>query len=154
MNAPAKLRALIAGRYVPVRLIARGGMGVVYEVEHTVTGEHLALKVLPSGVGASRDVLERFKREARVSARIRSDHVVRVTDADVAPELDGAPFLVMELLEGADLDREIAEYGWLSPGATVRHLRQLARGLDKAHKLGIVHRDLKPENIFLCMRVE
>src|SRR5437762_1881484 len=132
MNAPAKLPALIAGRYVPVRLIARGGMGVVYEVEHTVTGEHLALKVLPSGVGASRDVLERFKREARVSARIRSDHVVRVTDADVAPELDGAPFLVMELLEGADLDRRAAE----APpdrATIVDWLRQIAAAIDKAH---------------------
>jgi serine/threonine-protein kinase len=100
MNAPPSLPAIIATRYVPVRLIAQGGMGAVYEVEHTRTGEHLALKVLLSGVGASAEALGRFKREARASARIKSEHVVRVIDADVAPELEGAPFLVMELLDG------------------------------------------------------
>ena len=106
MVATPSLPAVIASRYVPVRLIAQGGMGAVYEVEHARTGEHLALKVLLSGVGASAEALSRFKREVRASARIRSDHVVRVIDADVAPELDGAPFLVMELLEGTDLERE------------------------------------------------
>ena len=80
-------------------------MSAVYEVEHTRTGQRLALKVLLSSVGASGEALARFKREARASARIKSEHVVRVTDADVArPELDGTPFLVMDLLEGADLD--------------------------------------------------
>ena len=83
-------------------------MGAVYEVEHARTGERLALKVLLAGVGASAEPLERFKREARASARIKSENVVRVTDADVAPELEGAPFLVMELLEGLDLERTAA----------------------------------------------
>src|SRR5206468_11381427 len=82
MKTAPKLPALIAGRYQPVRLIAKGGMGAVYEVEHARTGERLALKVLLSGVGASEEDLERFKREARASARIKSEHVVRVTDAD------------------------------------------------------------------------
>jgi serine/threonine protein kinase len=149
MNAIAKLPRLIAGRYMPVRQIGRGGMGLVYEVEHSVTGERLALKVLPSGVGAPRDVLERFKREARASARIRSEHVVRVTDADVAPEMNGAPFIVMELLEGTDLDRRST--GAPPDRATIIDwLRQIAAALDKAHALGIVHRDLKPENLFLA----
>ena len=149
MNATAKLPGLIAGRYLPVRLIGRGGMGLVYEVEHTMTGERLALKVLLSGVGAPRDVLERFKREARASARIRSDHVVRVTDADVAPELNGAPFLVMELLDGVDLEQRATE----SPpdrATVIDWLGQIAAAMDKAHALGIVHRDLKPENLFLA----
>jgi serine/threonine protein kinase len=143
------LPAIIASRYVPVRLIAKGGMGAVYEVEHARTGEHLALKVLLSSVGSSAEELERFKREARASARIKSEHVVRVTDADVAPELGGAPFLVMELLEGADLEREAASAP-LPPATVVGWLRQVARALDKAHRLGIVHRDLKPENLFLA----
>ena len=148
MNTAPKLPALIAGRYQPVRLIAKGGMGAVYEVEHARTGEHLALKVLLSGVGASAEDLERFKREARASARIKSDHVVRVTDADVSPELDGAPFLVMELLEGMDLERKAAA---ARPDAAtvVDWLRQVAVAIDKAHRLGIIHCDLKPENIFL-----
>ena len=125
-------------------------MGAVYEVEHARTGEHLALKVLlSSSVGPSPDELERFKREARASARIKSEHVVRVTDADVAPELDGAPFLVMELLEGADLERQ-AGHSPVAPATVLEWLRQVARTLDKAHRLGIVHRDLKPENLFLA----
>jgi serine/threonine protein kinase len=148
MNTAPKLPALIAGRYQPVRLIAKGGMGAVYEVEHARTGERLALKVLLSGVGASPEDLERFKREARASARIKSEHVVRVTDADVSPELDGALFLVMELLEGMDLERKATAE---RPDATtvVDWLRQVATAIDKAHRIGIVHRDLKPENLFL-----
>jgi serine/threonine-protein kinase len=151
MNVPPSLPAIIASRYVPVRLIAQGGMGAVYEVEHTRTGEHLALKVLLSGVGASAEALGRFKREARASARIKSEHVVRVIDADVAPELGGAPFLVMELLEGRDLEREAAAER-PAPGTVVDWLRQVAVAIDKAHRLGIVHRDLKPENLFLTKR--
>ncbi|MEP6653387.1 MAG: serine/threonine-protein kinase [Myxococcales bacterium] len=148
-TAAPNLPPMIASRYVPVRLIAKGGMGAVYEVEHARTGEHLALKVLLSSVGSSAEELERFKREARASARIKSEHVVRVTDADVAPELDGAPFLVMELLDGADLEREAASAP-PRPAMVVEWLRQVARTLDKAHRLGIIHRDLKPENLFLA----
>jgi len=148
MSAATNLPAVIAGRYHPVRLIAKGGMGAVYEVEHARTGERLALKVLLSGVGASAEDLERFKREARASARIKSEHVVRVIDADVAPELDGAPFLVMELLDGLDLERKVVA---ARPDAAtvVDWMRQVATAIDKAHRLGIVHRDLKPENLFL-----
>jgi serine/threonine protein kinase len=148
MNAAPKLPTVIAGRYVPVRLIAKGGMGAVYEVEHARTGEHLALKVLLSGVGASPEVLERFKREARASARIKSEHVVRVIDADLAPELNGAPFLVMELLEGTDLESKASAP--TDPATAVDWLRQIATAIDKAHRLDIVHRDLKPENLFLA----
>jgi serine/threonine-protein kinase len=151
MTSTPSLPDIIASRYVPVRLIAQGGMGAVYEVEHVRTGEHLALKVLLSGVGASPETLERFKREARASARIKSDHVVRVIDADVAPELDGAPFLVMELLEGSDLERKAAGER-PSPGTVVDWLRQVGVAIDKAHRLGIVHRDLKPQNLFLTSR--
>jgi serine/threonine protein kinase len=147
--------AEIAGRYRVVRTLGRGGMGIVYEVEHHHTGQHLALKVListhglPQGVGA--EAIERFKREARASGKIKSEHVVRITDADAAPELDGAPFLVMELLEGTDLGA-ITDDKPASRADVVNWLRQAARGLSRAHALGIVHRDLKPENIFLTHR--
>jgi serine/threonine-protein kinase len=147
--AAPKLPAVIASRYVPIRVIGRGGMGMVYEVEHARTGEHLALKVLLSTFEPSPDALERFRREARASARIKSDNVVRVTDADVAPELDGAPFLVMELLEGMDLEKA-ATASRPTPATVVEWLRQVAPAIDKAHRLGIVHRDLKPENLFLA----
>src|SRR5450432_3286114 len=140
---------MIASRYVPVRLIGKGGMGAVYEVEHARTGERLALKVLLSGLGTSAQAIERFKREARASARIKSEYVVRVTDADVAPELDGLPFLVMELLEGMDLEQAAAASP-PAPQTVLAWLRQVAQVIDKAHRLGIIHRDLKPENLFLA----
>jgi serine/threonine-protein kinase len=123
-------------------------MGVVYEVEHLHTGQHLALKVLTQSPGASP---ERFRREARATSSIPSDHIVRVTDADVAEELGGAPFLVMELLEGSDLERATGDRA-ATPAEVIDWLRQVARGLDKAHARGIVHRDLKPENLFLTRR--
>ena len=96
---------VIANRYRILREVGRGGMGVVYHAQHTNTGESVALKVLLAHTGAQADMLERFKREMRAPALIRSEHVVRVTDADVAPELGGALFLVMELLNGSDLER-------------------------------------------------
>jgi serine/threonine-protein kinase len=142
------LPPVIAGRYRPVRLLGKGGMGAVYEVEHVHTGQRLALKLLTPQPGAS---VERFRREARTASRIQSDHVVRVTDADAAPELDGAPFLVMELLEGTDLERKTGERA-AAPEDVLEWMRQVARGLSKAHEAGIVHRDLKPENLFLTER--
>jgi serine/threonine-protein kinase len=140
---------VIVGRYRVERLIGSGGMGAVYEVEHLHTGQRLALKVLTmQHQGAA---VERFKREARAASRIQSDHVVRVTDADVAPDLGGTPFLVMELLDGADLEHATA--GGAAPREdVVAWLRQVARALSKAHEAGIVHRDLKPENLFLTRR--
>jgi serine/threonine protein kinase len=143
---------LIASRYRVIRELGRGGMGVVYLVEHTRTGDQLALKLL-HGVGArDEQVIERFKREARASSRIKSEHVVKVVDADVAPELDGAPFLVMELLNGTDLDKQLKTEGPLRPDVALHYLAQAARALDKSHSTGIVHRDLKPENLFIHHR--
>ncbi len=140
---------MIAGRYRVLQELGRGGMGVVYMVEHVNTGQTQALKVLLSHVGAKADLVARFQREARTPAQIRSEHVVKVTDADVAPELGGAPFLVMELLEGVDLDHRLTERGALPPGDLIAIFSPIAEVLDRAHALGIVHRDLKPENIFL-----
>jgi len=148
-DAPSAIPKVIAGRYRVLRLIARGGMGAVYEVEHTHTGQRHALKVLLARENIPAELIARFKREARASANIKSEHVVRVTDADVAPELGGAPFLVMELLEGQDLET-LASLGRPDPAIVVGWLRQVASALDKAHRLGIVHRDIKPENLFLA----
>jgi serine/threonine-protein kinase len=149
VTAVAKLPSIIASRYLPVRVIGRGGMGVVYEVVHERTGEHLALKLLLAGGAAPITDLHRFKREARAPAKIKSQHVVHVLDADTAPELENAPFLVMELLEGLDLE-QAATLSRPSPATVVEWLRQIAPALDKAHRLGIIHRDLKPENLFLA----
>ena len=148
---PSDLPALIGGKYRPLGVIGEGAMGIVYSVEHTQTGEQLALKVMTAHHGATRDAIERFKREARASAKIKSEHVVRIIDADVAPELDRAPYLVMDLLDGTDLEKASGEQA-LAASLVVDWLRQIARVLDKAHRLGITHRDLKPENLFLTHR--
>ncbi|MDC0747340.1 serine/threonine protein kinase [Polyangium mundeleinium] len=155
MSNPAeniKPGTVIADRYRVVRQLGRGGMGSVFLVEHVHTDEQLALKILHSAVISDAVALERFRREARTPARINSDHVVRVTDADIAANLNGAPFLVMEYLRGEDLDQRIERVGPIPPTDVVLYLRQAARALDKAHALGIVHRDLKPENLFLTTR--
>ncbi len=143
---------VVAGRYRIVRELGRGGMGSVYLAEHVNTGGHWALKVMHGSDHLGADRAARFRREARASSRITSENVVRVTDADVAAELDGAPFIVMELLDGEDLDHLLTARPSLSPKETVDILLQVARGLDKAHAAGVVHRDLKPENIFLHRR--
>jgi serine/threonine protein kinase len=127
-------------------------MGAVFLVEHVHTGDRAALKLLHDAAATDPESIERFKREARAPARIQSENVVRVLDADTAPELGGAPFLVMELLHGSDLQKIVARNGPLPPGEVARVLGQIARALDKAHAIGIVHRDLKPENLFLHQR--
>ncbi|MDI3283253.1 AAA family ATPase [Polyangium sp. 15x6] len=146
---PEKIPELIASRYRVVHPIGEGNMGTVYLVEHVYTGEELAMKVLQAHVGTNAKLVKRFKREAWLPARIRSDHVVRVIDADVAPELGNAPFLVMELLRGSDLEAYVQRMQKVPAAEVVGIYWQVADALSKAHALGIVHRDLKPENIFL-----
>ncbi len=143
---------LVAGRYRIVRELGRGGMGSVYVAEHVNTGGRWALKVMHGNDHLGADRAARFRREARASSRITSENVVRVTDADVAAELEGAPFIVMELLDGEDLEHLLAARRQLGAKETVDILLQVARGLDKAHAVGVVHRDLKPENVFLHRR--
>ena len=140
---------VVAGRYRVLGELGRGGMGVVYRVEHTRTGEQLALKVLTGAARFDAQSLARFRREARASAKVDSPYVVRVMDADDAPELGGTPFLVMELLKGEDLERRVVEHGPLAPADLVPILAQVGSAVERAHRVGVVHRDLKPENLFL-----
>jgi serine/threonine-protein kinase len=151
-GAPLEPGHVVAGRYRVESCIGEGGMGAVYLVRHVHTDERLALKVLHAHVLRDESAVERFRREARAPARIANEHVARVTDADTAADLGGAPFYVMELLRGRDLERVLDEQGPLPPVLVVEYLHQAARALDKAHAMGIVHRDLKPENLFLTER--
>ncbi|MEO8874266.1 MAG: protein kinase [Polyangiaceae bacterium] len=151
-SAPLRPGLIVAGRYRIEQQIGEGGMGAVYLVRHVRTDEMLALKVLHADVLKDATAVERFRREARAPAKIASEHIARVTDADTAEDLDNAPFYVMEYLRGRDLDRVLAEDGPITPTQVVEYLRQTARALDKAHQLGIIHRDLKPENLFLTQR--
>jgi eukaryotic-like serine/threonine-protein kinase len=145
---PVGLPEMIGGKYRPRNVLGTGATGTVYSVEHSFTGELLALKVMRSHLGGSADAIARFKREARAVSKVRSQHVVRIFDADVAPELGGLPYLVMDLLEGIDLEQLSGDKA-VAPESVVEWLRQVALALDKAHRIGVIHRDLKPENLFL-----
>ncbi|MBK8940789.1 MAG: serine/threonine protein kinase [Polyangiaceae bacterium] len=138
--------AVFAGRYRITRPLKSGGMGSVYVAEHITTLQRVALKTMRPEIVAS-DVLQaRFAQEAKVSTIINSRYVVGVTDAGVE---QGLPFLVMELLSGAELGDVLNQRGALPFEQVAPILNQLAKGLDKAHAAGVVHRDLKPENVFL-----
>jgi serine/threonine-protein kinase len=143
---------IINGRYKVEKLIGHGGMGTVYAVAHTNTGEALALKLLHPALAENDAAVQRFRTEARAPVRINSDNVVRVVDADVCHELGGVPFMVMERLEGQDLRSELKRRGALPAGEAVLYLTQVARALDKAHVQGIIHRDLKPANMYVVKR--
>lgn len=143
---------VIADRYYVLRELGRGGMGVVYQVLHKETSEQYALKVLLAQKATKGDSVERFKRELKLPARIKSEHVVQVFDSGEVIEEAGAPFYVMELLRGCDLRHLIDIKHAFTAQEIVWILRQLAQGLSRAHEIGIVHRDLKPDNIFLHCR--
>ncbi|APR74895.1 Putative serine/threonine-protein kinase pknH [Minicystis rosea] len=142
---------VFARRYRILRLIATGGMGAVYEVLHLSTERRRALKVMHPHVLASEALRERFKREARIAARVESEYIVDVFDAGV-DEPTGTPFLVMELLRGEDLGARLARLGRLPKEEVATYLHQTALALDKTHRAHIVHRDLKPRNLFLTER--
>ncbi len=138
---------LLIGKYRVTREIGRGGMAAVYEAEHTSLGKKVAVKVLAAELAASTIVIERFFREARAAASVRSPYIVDVYDSGRLE--DGRPFICMELLEGESLYDRMARIRLIDPETTVRVINHSAKALTKAHAAGIVHRDLKPENIFL-----
>ncbi len=141
---------LVADRYRIVRTLGSGGMGGVYEAEHELIGKRVALKCLHREYSRDRDLVERFKREARAATAIGNEHIVDVTDMGDLP--DGAPFLVMEVLQGQTLSDLIEEGGGMRIARAMHIARQVCDALGAAHDKGIVHRDLKPENIFLIKR--
>jgi serine/threonine-protein kinase len=148
---------IVADRYRVVSPLASGGFGAVYVAEQLATDRRVALKMLwPHHVQGG---VERFLLEARIAGRLNSEHIVQILDAGTDP-VHRAPYLVMELLEGADFEQLVEREGPLGPERTVEYVRQVAVGLDKAHKFidrdghptPIVHRDLKPGNLFLARR--
>ena len=135
--------------YAVGTLIGTGGMGEVYNGTHMRTRRKVAIKMLHPHLIDDPQVLKRFKREAEVTGQLGSEHIVGVIDID---EVDGQPFLVLELMEGQDLSTRIKTAGPLGLEETAEMVQQLAAGLDVAHRAGVVHRDLKPDNVFLCPR--
>ncbi len=136
-----------------VRCVAFGGMGAVHEAVHVETERVVALKVLLPSLVDQPELRDRFRVEARITARIESDAIVQVFDAGVDVET-GMPYLVMEMLRGETLFHRVERAGSLSPAVACGFLAQLASALDKAHEAQIVHRDLKPENLFLARRAD
>ena len=138
----------MAGKYVVDRVIGSGGMGVVVAARHLQLGERVALKFLRTSTDES--FVARFLREAQLAVRIKSEHVARVLDVGTLD--DGEPYMVMELLEGSDLDRLVREEGLLPLDVALDYVLQACEAVAEAHSLGIVHRDLKPANLFLVRR--
>jgi serine/threonine-protein kinase len=143
---------IVAGKYRVERVLGVGGMGVVVAARHTTLDQVVAIKFLVGDrTGSTREELvARFLAEARAAARIESDHVCRVFD--VEQTANGVPFMVMEYLEGNDLEEELERRGQLGITEAVDYVLQAAEAIAAAHQVGIVHRDLKPANLFLAAR--
>jgi serine/threonine-protein kinase len=138
----------VGDSYEVEKLIGRGGMGEVWAARHLrLANKQVAVKVLHTkGAPLTADQLTRFKREADIATRINHPNVVEVHDYNTLAS--GAPYLVLELLQGESLASRI-RFGALSVEEATQVVRQVGSALDASHKLGVVHRDLKPDNIFL-----
>jgi serine/threonine protein kinase len=139
--------SVVNGKYRLTRLLGDGGMGSVYEAQHTVLGTRVAIKVLHPELARRTGLVERFLQEARVAAQIRSPHVVHVTDVDRTP--DGQAYIVMDLLEGEPLSSVLERQHKLPVATACLYALQILEALEAAHALGVIHRDLKPENVFV-----
>jgi serine/threonine-protein kinase len=137
----------VGNKYRLLRLLGEGGMGSVWVALHEPLRAEVALKFMHRQQASDPEARARFEREARAAARIRGEHVVHVLDHGMH---DGVPFLVMELLEGEPLSEVLHREGTLDAAVAIELLRQIARGLQRAHDQDVVHRDLKPSNVFLC----
>jgi len=147
----------LGDRYEIVRLIGSGGMGSVYEGVDVATGGRVAIKLIHESASAYMSgppsSFSRLRREARAMRAINTPHIVSVLDAGAHPET-GVPYIVLELLEGEDLQRTIDRVGPLPPPFALRIVAQACLGLSAAHAAGVVHRDIKPANLFLERRRE
>ncbi len=140
---------ILAGKYLVEHVIGDGGLGVVLKATHQQLDQPVAIKHLKPSMASRAEVVERFLREARLAARIKNEHAVKVHDVDAVPS--GIPYMVMEYLEGRDLDQVLAESP-LPIDVAIDYVLQAIEALAEAHTAGIVHRDLKPANLFLAKR--
>jgi eukaryotic-like serine/threonine-protein kinase len=141
------------GSYQLGELVGRGGMGEVYRATHRMMARPAAIKLIrpdmidAAGRDGARLALKRFRREAEVAASLRSPHTVELYDFGVTP--DRTFYLVMELLEGVDLETLVRKTGPLPAGRVIHIVRQTCESLEEAHAAGLIHRDIKPANIHL-----
>jgi len=145
--SPVREGEILAGKYRVERVLGQGGMGVVVAARHAELDELVALKFLLPEALSEPEAVARFLKEARAAVRIKSEHVARVHDVG---QLDsGAPYIVMEYLEGSDLGAILHTRGPLPVDDAVDYVLQACEAIANAHVLGIVHRDLKPSNLML-----
>jgi eukaryotic-like serine/threonine-protein kinase len=146
-SAPVAIGELLADKYRVERVVGVGGMGTVVAATHLELERTVAIKFMRPEALEDRVAVERFIREARAAVRLRSEHVARVMD--VGRMENGAPYLVMELLDGCDLATYRETQGRLTVDVASDYILQACEAVAEAHALGIVHRDLKSANLFL-----
>ncbi|HEY2734542.1 MAG TPA: serine/threonine-protein kinase, partial [Polyangiales bacterium] len=149
-DSPVTAGQVLAGKYRVERVLGSGGMGVVVAAWHLELEQRVAVKFLHPLALERPDTAERFRREARAAAKIRSEHVARVIDVGIME--GGLPYMVMEYLDGHDVAQEMQRVGPLPISSAIDFTLQAIEALAEAHAAGIVHRDLKPANLFLSLR--
>jgi serine/threonine protein kinase len=148
MSGRVTAGTILAGKYRLISLLGRGGMGSVWRAERMGWQSPVAIKLMNAVDVHDSPALARFQREARLAASLRSIHVVQVLD-DGVDATTGAPFIVMELLDGESLAERLARVKRLRPPVVAQIVTQIARALGRAHDAGLIHRDLKPDNILI-----
>jgi serine/threonine protein kinase len=151
-QSPVKIGEVVGGRFRIDRLLGSGSMGFVVAAWHLELDQPVALKLLNADVFEKEEAAARFRREVRAAARIKSEHVCRVIDVGA---LDGgAPYMVMELLDGNNMEEELQRRGTMPVAEAVGYMLEAVEALAEAHASGIVHRDLKPANLFIARRAD
>jgi serine/threonine-protein kinase len=150
MVAPVQPGDVLGGKYRVEKVLGEGGMGVVVAATHLQLDQRVAIKFMLPAAFDNAEALARFNREARAAVRLRSEHVARVLDTGTFET--GAPYIVMEFMEGGDLAGELERHGPMPPHVAAEYIVQACDAIAEAHSLGIVHRDLKPANLFLTRR--
>ncbi|MGB8298125.1 MAG: serine/threonine-protein kinase [Polyangia bacterium] len=143
----ALVGTVLEGAYRITRLLGEGGMGAVYEAVQLRLNKRVAIKLMARDLASNREALARFHREAEITSHLGHPHLVTVFDFGQAES--GEPYLVMEYLEGEDLDHRLRRVSRMPIETVVHVVRQVASALNAAHDQGVVHRDLKPGNVFL-----
>jgi serine/threonine protein kinase len=147
LNDPNARVGTVVDKYTLIRVLGRGGMGAVYEARHATLARRFAIKFLLPELATNREILRRFENEAKAAGGLEHPNVAAVTDFGRAD--DGAPYIVMEFLQGEDCAALLKRVGPLPVPRATDIVLQACRGLAVAHRMGIVHRDLKPENLFI-----
>ncbi|MBK8251911.1 MAG: protein kinase [Polyangiaceae bacterium] len=149
-DIPVQPGSILAGKYRVMRVLGKGGMGVVVEARHVALDERVALKFLLPEYAQHPEAAARFLREGQAAVKIKGEHVARVSDVGTLES--GSPFMVMEFLEGIDLSNALQKYGVCQIPDAIDYVLQASEAIAEAHTLGIIHRDLKPANMFLTRR--